>query len=302
MTGPGQLKPFPSDVDVAIVAHNNLDVLPGTLASLADAACPADRITVVDVASTDGTGDWLRARVAAVRVRRLDRNDGPSPGRNVGIREAPQPLRAADGRRRPVQPDTIQRLRAAMIDDRRRSRSAARSWCTQDRPDMIQYAGGAPPLHLRSDQPVAGSAAGRTRAARRSTSAPRRPAACCSIGRRPSTSGCSTSAISSARKTATSRTGCWLAGYRILELPERARAAPQPAARHLAVLLSDPQPLALHAEELPVADAHRRFCPRWPSTSRCSSSCFTSRATACVYWKAVGGLLAMLPACRATAR
>ena len=59
MTGPGQLETFPPDVDVAIVAHNNRDVLPGTLASLADAACPADRITVVDVASTDGTGDWL---------------------------------------------------------------------------------------------------------------------------------------------------------------------------------------------------------------------------------------------------
>ena len=50
---------FPADVDVAIVAHDNLAVLPATLASLADAGCPPDRITVVDVASTDGTGAWL---------------------------------------------------------------------------------------------------------------------------------------------------------------------------------------------------------------------------------------------------
>ena len=42
-------------------------------------------MTVIDVASTDGTGDWLASAWPAVRVRRLDRNDGPSPGRNVGI-------------------------------------------------------------------------------------------------------------------------------------------------------------------------------------------------------------------------
>src|SRR5947207_3075872 len=50
---------FPNDVDVAIVAHNNLAILPATLTSLAAAGCPHDRITVVDVASTDGTGEWI---------------------------------------------------------------------------------------------------------------------------------------------------------------------------------------------------------------------------------------------------
>ena len=79
---------FPADVDVAIVAHNNLVPLPATLASLAEAGCPPDRITVVDVASTDGTGAWLAREWPLVRVRRLDRNEGPSPGRNVGITEA----------------------------------------------------------------------------------------------------------------------------------------------------------------------------------------------------------------------
>ena len=38
----------------------------------------------------------------------------------------------------------------------------------------------------------------------------------------------------------------------------------------------------------------------WPSTNRCSSSCCISRATAVVYWKAVGGLLA--PAAEPAAR
>src|SRR5712692_2059137 len=76
---------WPSDLDVAIVAHNNLATLPAALASLAEAGCPPERITVIDVAATDGTAAWLAAEWPRVPVRRLDRNDGPSPGRNAGI-------------------------------------------------------------------------------------------------------------------------------------------------------------------------------------------------------------------------
>ena len=141
MSSPTPPEPFPADVDVAIVAHNNLDVLPGTLESLAAANCPPDRITVVDVASTDGTGDFLRRDWPTVRVRRLDRNDGPSPGRNVGITEASRRfvmLLDADVR---VQPRTIQLLHRAMIaapDVKVGSPIVVH----QDRPDVIQYAGG----------------------------------------------------------------------------------------------------------------------------------------------------------------
>jgi GT2 family glycosyltransferase len=109
--------PFPEDVGVAIVCHNNRDKLTATLASLDAAGCPHDRILLVDVLSTDGTVAWLRDAYPAVRVRTLDRNDGPSPGRNVGIRETPQPyvfLLDADVQ---ICPDTIQRLRAAMAED-----------------------------------------------------------------------------------------------------------------------------------------------------------------------------------------
>src|SRR5579863_5030186 len=83
---------FPADVDVSIVAHDNLATLPGTLESLARAGCPADRITVVDVASTDGTVAWLRRTWPAVRIRTLPKNVGPGPGRNVGITEATRPF------------------------------------------------------------------------------------------------------------------------------------------------------------------------------------------------------------------
>src|SRR5579872_6973819 len=105
---------FPTEVDVVVVAHNNLPALPKTLASLAEAGCPPDRITVVDVASTDGTQDWLERDWPGVRVRRLNRNEGPSPGRNVGITEASRRfvlLMDADVR---VKPDAVQRLHAAM--------------------------------------------------------------------------------------------------------------------------------------------------------------------------------------------
>ncbi|HMB81474.1 MAG TPA: glycosyltransferase [Vicinamibacterales bacterium] len=109
--------PFPQDVGVAVVCHDNLDKLPATLASIDATGCPHDRLLVVDVLSTDGTVEWLRKTYPAVRVLTLDRNDGPSPGRNVAIRETAQPyvfLMDADVQ---VGPETIQRLRAAMADD-----------------------------------------------------------------------------------------------------------------------------------------------------------------------------------------
>src|SRR5262245_66441004 len=115
---------FPADVDVAIVAHDNLIALPDTLASLFAAGCPPDRITVVDVASTDGTGEWLARTWPAIRVRRLSKNEGPSPGRNVGITEAARRfvlLMDADVR---VQAGTIDRSHAAVAGPAGNMRSA----------------------------------------------------------------------------------------------------------------------------------------------------------------------------------
>ena len=133
---------FPGDVDVAIVSHNCAGILPATLASLGAAGCPADRITIVDVASTDGTAAWLAREWPAVRVRRLDRNDGPSPGRNVGITEASRRfvfLLDADVQ---ILPDTVQLLHAAMLADAR-IKIGSPIVVHASRPDVIQYAGGA---------------------------------------------------------------------------------------------------------------------------------------------------------------
>ena len=133
---------FPADVDVAIVAHDNLAALPATLASLAATGCPADRITIVDVASSDGTDAWVAREWPGVRVLRLERNDGPSPGRNVGILKSARRfvfLMDADVR---VNPDTVVLLHTPMVGDAT-IKIGSPIVVHSDRPDVIQYAGGA---------------------------------------------------------------------------------------------------------------------------------------------------------------
>ena len=133
---------WPVDTEVAIVAHDNLTALPNTIASVLDAGCPPTRITVVDVASTDGTGDWLAREHPQIRVRRLDRNDGPSPGRNVGITEARERfvlLMDADVR---IRPDVVERLHGAMVANPV-IKVGSPVVVHADRPELIQYADGA---------------------------------------------------------------------------------------------------------------------------------------------------------------
>jgi GT2 family glycosyltransferase len=134
---------FPDDVGVAIACHNNRETLGATLTALSMAGCPQARVLIVDAASTDGTIEWLRNAFPDVLVRALASNDGPNPGRNVGIRETTLPyvfLMDADIR---VQPDTIQRLRSAM-DDTVGIGSPIVVHASD--PSTIQYAGGS--LHF----------------------------------------------------------------------------------------------------------------------------------------------------------
>jgi GT2 family glycosyltransferase len=136
---------FPTDIAVAIVAHNNLKPLPRTLESLVAAGCPPSQVSVVDVMSSDGTGEWLRATYPDIVQHRLEYNDGPSPGRNVGILRATRPyvlLMDADVF---IAPDMVQRMRAAMDDDRS-IKIGSPIVVHADRPDMIQYGGAA--LHF----------------------------------------------------------------------------------------------------------------------------------------------------------
>ena len=135
------LAAFPADVGVAIVCHNNRDKLASTIASLDAAGCPRGVVHIVDVRSTDGTVEWLRRDYPDLRIDTLDRNDGPSPGRNVGIRGCPLPyvfLMDADVQ---VQPETIQRLRAAMASDPN-IKIGSPIVVHVSAPDTIQYADG----------------------------------------------------------------------------------------------------------------------------------------------------------------
>lgn len=136
---------FPTDVGVAIVAHNNREQLAAALPALTDAGCPHEDILVVDVASTDGTADWLCGEYPRVRRARIETNDGPDPGRNLGVREVRKPfvfLMDADVR---VRPDTIQRLRLAMGSDPA-IKVGSPVVVHADAPGTIQYAGGS--LHF----------------------------------------------------------------------------------------------------------------------------------------------------------
>ncbi len=131
---------FPADVDVVVVAHNGLERLPATLDALVGAGCPSARVTVVDVASTDGTAAWLAAHRPAVRVRALPRNDGPNPGRNLGLTEATSRFVLMMDPDVRVAPDAVQRLHAAMAASPA-VKIGSPIVVHGDRPDRIQYAG-----------------------------------------------------------------------------------------------------------------------------------------------------------------
>ncbi len=131
---------FPVDVDVVIVSHNGRATIDRTLMSLVAACCPQSQVLLVDVASTDGTAAHLRERWPAVQQIRLDRNLGPSPGRNAGLLAATRPyvfLMDADVA---VSPDTVQVLRDAFTTD---ATIAIGSPVVvhAGRPGIIQYAG-----------------------------------------------------------------------------------------------------------------------------------------------------------------
>jgi GT2 family glycosyltransferase len=136
---------FPDDVGVAIVCHNNREPLAATLASLDRAGCRPAQILIVDAQSTDGTVEWLAGAHPGVRVHRLDRNEGPNPGRNFGIRDAGQPyvfLMDADVQ---VLPETLPRLRAVVAADPTIKIASPIVVHATD-PCTIQYAGGS--LHF----------------------------------------------------------------------------------------------------------------------------------------------------------
>ena len=130
---------FPHDVSVVVVAHNAKPALWTTIESVLAAGCPPPQITIVDVASSAGSVEEATRRVPQIRLRRLEVNRGPNPGRNIGLREAPTPyvfLMDADVI---VDPQTVQRLRAA-VDEDPAIAVGSPVVVHRDRPHLIQYA------------------------------------------------------------------------------------------------------------------------------------------------------------------
>lgn len=76
-------------ISAAVCTFNSRDDLRDCLASLeAQQGVSFDEIIVVDNASTDGTGSMVEQEFPAVRLIRLETNDGPCPARNRGLEEA----------------------------------------------------------------------------------------------------------------------------------------------------------------------------------------------------------------------
>jgi GT2 family glycosyltransferase len=136
---------FPGDVTVVVISYNKRDLLPRVLAALEAAQCPREAILVVDVASSDGTADWLRACYAGIRIERLEENVGGCIGRNVGLRRATSRYVFLMDGDVEIEPATIQRLRSAMAEDSRIKISSP-IVVHASAPEIIQYAGGS--LHF----------------------------------------------------------------------------------------------------------------------------------------------------------
>jgi len=95
--------------------------------------------------SSDGTRDYLRAEWPDIVRHRLEYNDGPSPGRNIGITRATKPFVLLMDADVFIAPDMVQQMKAAMDRDPA-IKIGSPIVVHADRPDHIQYAGAA--LHF----------------------------------------------------------------------------------------------------------------------------------------------------------
>jgi GT2 family glycosyltransferase len=78
----------PSPVSAVVVNYNGVGYLGACLDAILSQTHPVDELIVVDNASQDESRGLLRAQYPRARVIALERNDGPAPARNVGLRAA----------------------------------------------------------------------------------------------------------------------------------------------------------------------------------------------------------------------
>ena len=75
-------------VSIIIPHWNGIDVLSECLDSLKQTDYPNFEIIVVDNASTDGSGDWIKDHHPQIKLINNDQNYGYSGGCNRGIHQA----------------------------------------------------------------------------------------------------------------------------------------------------------------------------------------------------------------------
>ena len=75
-------------VSIIIPHWNGIDVLSECLDSLKQTVYPNFEIIVVDNASTDGSGDWIKDHHPRIKLIKNDQNYGYSGGCNRGIPKA----------------------------------------------------------------------------------------------------------------------------------------------------------------------------------------------------------------------
>ncbi len=129
---------FPTDVSAAVISYNGMGTLGKCLGGLADAGCSDHLITVYDVASTDGTGDWLAEHHPGVKVVRLEENLGPNPARNLALIRGETPFVLVVDVDVQLLPGTAGTLREAIGDDESIA-VATPVVLYADRPDTVQY-------------------------------------------------------------------------------------------------------------------------------------------------------------------
>lgn len=115
MTEPRSLGP----ISVVIVNYNGEAYLEECLRSVAALEGAIDEVIVVDNASTDRSVAMLAASHPSVRVVAMDRNEGPAPARNAGMRAARNRWVLALDNDAVCTPDMLVKLeRAALAGDR----------------------------------------------------------------------------------------------------------------------------------------------------------------------------------------
>lgn len=129
-------------VSVVVVNWNGERYLDACLASVAALHGGVAEVLVVDNASTDGSLALLRERHPSVRLVRLERNEGPAPARNAGMRAAANRWILALDNDAVLATDVLDKLAAAAAGTPGIAIAQPRSVFHAD-PGRVHYDGGA---------------------------------------------------------------------------------------------------------------------------------------------------------------